>query len=97
MENRRESKLLKRLDLSTMVIPLIAIVLLCAVFMLLPEQSKNVLGVIRSFMGDDIGVYYVLLGVRQLFVLCIWHFPNMGRSNLEIWRSRNTVPLNGEQ
>ena len=46
MENRRESKLLKRLDLSTMVIPLIAIVLLCAVFMLLPEQSKNVLGVI---------------------------------------------------
>lgn len=68
MENRRESKLLKRLDLSTMVIPLIAIVLLCAVFMLLPEQSKNVLGVIRSFMGDDIGVYYVLLGVGA--VIC---------------------------
>ena len=82
MENRRESKLLKRLDLSTMVIPLIAIVLLCAVFMLLPEQSKNVLGVIRSFMGDDIGVYYVLLGVGAVICSMYMAFSKYGAIKL---------------
>lgn len=82
MENRRESKLLKRLDLSTMVIPLIAIVILCAVFMLLPEQSKNVLGVIRSFMGDDIGVYYVLLGVGAVICSMYMAFSKYGAIKL---------------
>lgn len=82
MENKRESKLLKRLDLSTMVIPLIAIVLLCAVFMLLPEQSKNVLGVIRSFMGDDIGVYYVLLGVGAVICSMYMAFSKYGAIKL---------------
>lgn len=82
MENKRESKLLKRLDLSTMIIPLIVIVLLCAVFMLLPEQSKDVLGVIRSFMGDDIGVYYVLLGVGAVICSMYMAFSKYGTIKL---------------
>ena len=43
-----EKGLMKKLDLVTMTVPLIGIVVLCALFMILPEQSTNVLGKIRG-------------------------------------------------
>ena len=51
-----EKGLIKKLDLVTMTVPLIGIVVLCALFMILPEQSTNVLGKIRGFLGDDLGI-----------------------------------------
>ena len=61
MEDKKEKKLLSRLDLSTMVIPLIVIIALCVVFMVAPEQSKAVLGSIRNF-----------LGMIVVCIMCFW-------------------------
>ena len=58
-----KNKLIKRLDLSTMIVPLVMIIFLCIVFMVMPKQSQNVLTSIRNFLGDDMGIYYVFLGV----------------------------------
>ena len=51
------NKLLKRLDLSTMVVPLIMIIFLCIVFTVMPKQSQDALTSIRNFLGDDMGIY----------------------------------------
>lgn len=82
MAQKNEISLEKRLDLSTMVIPLIVIVALCAVFMLFPEESKNVLGNVRNFLGDDIGIYYVLLGVGAVICSLYMAFSRYGKIRL---------------
>lgn len=82
MAQKNEISLEKRLDLSTMVIPLIVIVALCAVFMLFPEESKNVLGNVRNFLGDDIGIYYVLLGVGAVICSLYMAFSKYGKIRL---------------
>ena len=43
-----KNKLIKRLDLSTMIVPLVMIIFLCIVFMVMPKQSQNVLTSIRK-------------------------------------------------
>ena len=82
MEHKTEEKLMKKLDLSTMIIPLIVIVALCAVFMLMPEQSKSILGSIRKFLGDDFGIYYVLLGVGAVICSLYMAFSKYGKIRL---------------
>ncbi|MGN8920633.1 BCCT family transporter [Lachnospiraceae bacterium HCP28S3_F9] len=82
MEDKKEKKLLSRLDLSTMVIPLIVIIALCVVFMVAPEQSKAVLGSIRNFLGNDCGVYYVLLGVGAVICSMYMAFSKYGKIKL---------------
>lgn len=60
---KEEAKLGKKIDWISTIVPLVGVVALCVVFMLLPGQSKLVLGTIRGFLGDDCGLYYALLGV----------------------------------
>ena len=55
--------LMKRLDWVTTLIPLAAIALLCVVFLLYPESSASVLSSIRFFLGDQLGSYYLLIGL----------------------------------
>jgi len=54
---------LKNFDWIAMFVPLAGVVLLCVLFMTLPEQSKEMLSVIRDFIGDDMGIYYILIGI----------------------------------
>lgn len=77
-----EERLRKRLDWSTMIIPLIVVVLLCLLFMALPEQTKKILGCIRNFFGDDIGIYYVLLGLGAVICSFYMAFSRYGKIKL---------------
>ena len=79
---KMERGLLKKLDLVTMSVPLIGIVVLCALFMILPEQSTNVLGTIRSFLGDDLGLYYVLIAAAALICSMYMAFSKYGKIKL---------------
>ncbi len=79
---KMEKGLLKKLDLVTMSVPLIGIVVLCALFMILPEQSTNVLGSIRSFLGDDLGLYYVLIAAAALICSMYMAFSKYGKIKL---------------
>lgn len=82
MKDKKEKKLLERLDLSIMIIPLIVVVCLCIVFMVMPESSKAVLGNIRNFLGDDMGIYYVLLGVGAVICSLYMAFSKYGNIKL---------------
>ena len=57
---KTNDKLIKKIDWTTTIIPLVGIVALCALFMLLPGQSAVVVGNIREFLGDTMGSYYVV-------------------------------------
>lgn len=58
----KDNKLQEQIDWLSTLVPLVGLVVLCAVFMALPGQSAIVLQGIRSFLGDDCGIYYALLG-----------------------------------
>ena len=77
-----KNKLIKRLDLSTMIVPLVMIIFLCIVFMVMPKQSQNVLTSIRNFLGDDMGIYYVFLGVGAVVCSLFMAFSKYGEIRL---------------
>lgn len=58
----------RKIDWPTMLIPFGIVIALMALFMLVPEQSKNVIDTLRGFFGDTIGIYYPLLAIGC--VLC---------------------------
>ena len=51
------------LDWTSMIVPLLGVLLLCFLFILHPERSMEALITIRGFLGDDFGLYYILMGI----------------------------------
>lgn len=80
--NNTKTKLRKQIDWVTTLIPLAGILILCALFMTMPEQSKNVLGIVRGFLGDDMGFYYILLGFGMFLFSMYIAFSRFGRIKL---------------
>lgn len=63
METKRH-----KIDPATTVIPFVIILVLCTIFGIKPEGSTNVIGLIRSFLGDKFGLYYLIVGLGILLV-----------------------------
>lgn len=82
MGNKKESGILKQLDLPIMSLSLIIILCLCAVFMLFPESSRQVLDIIRNFLGNEFGIYYVLLGIGAVICSLYMAFSKYGNIRL---------------
>ena len=76
----------KQLDWVTTVVPFVCILLLCAAFMLSPEASGSVLASIRFFLGEELGSYYLLMGLG-IFLCSLYmafsRFGNIRLGNLE--------------
>ena len=53
----------RKIDPFTTFVPFGCVLALCAYFVLAPENSTNALEVIRSFLGDKCGVYYLVIGL----------------------------------
>lgn len=62
-QNLSKSSLLSQLDLFTTLIPFICIAAVCLSFVLAPDGSSRVLEAVRSFLGDEMGSYYLILGL----------------------------------
>lgn len=77
-----EKNLRKRLDLYTMIIPLVVVISLCLLFFFLPEESKEVVGRIRNFLGDDLGVYYIFMGCGAVLASMYMAFSRYGSIRL---------------
>ena len=78
---RRES-LTNSIDWITTLVPFFGVTVLGTLFMLLPDSSKEILGDVRKFIGDDCGLYYALLGLG-VFGLSIWTaFSKYGKIKL---------------
>ena len=52
----------------TMLIPFGIVVVLMAIFMAMPAESKDVVDTLRGFFGDTIGIYYPLLAIGAVLV-----------------------------
>lgn len=63
MEHNEKKALLKKLDWITTLIPFISITLLCLVFTIYPARSSETLEAIRSFLGNELGSYYLVIGL----------------------------------
>ena len=71
-----------RIDWVTTAIPCAAIVLLCILFMVWPEQSSATLESIRFFFGDQLGSYYLVIGLGVFFLSLYIAFSRYGTIRL---------------
>lgn len=58
----------KRIDWLITLIPFILITGVAVLLFLFPEQSNHVIGQVRYFFGDTLGVYYLIIGIAVLGV-----------------------------
>ena len=63
MKKNNSKNLLDKIDWITTLIPLIGIVFLTILFIAFPQQSTNTLDILRDFLGNQLGFYYMLLGL----------------------------------
>lgn len=61
----------RKIDPFTTFIPFGCILILCAYFVSAPENSTSALEVIRSFLGDKCGSYYLVIGLG-FFLVSLW-------------------------
>lgn len=59
------------IDWMITLFPLAAVILMCILFFLKPEESNLVLGQIRFVLGDTLGVYYLAIGLG-VFLLTLY-------------------------
>lgn len=72
----------KKIDPSTTIVPFTIILILCAFFIIAPERATNVLGSIRKFLGDELGVYYLIIGLGILLISLWIAFSDIGKITL---------------
>jgi len=64
------------------IIPFVFVVALCVLFVAFPEGSYSVLGSIRKFVGDDLGSFYLFMGLGAVGVSLFLIFSKYGRIRL---------------
>lgn len=72
----------KKLDPATTIIPFAIILALCGIFIIYPVGSTNVLAVIRTFLGDTFGSYYLVVGLGILIVSLYIAYSPIGNITL---------------
>lgn len=75
-------ELLRQLDATAMVVPLLVVVGLCVLFILLPESSTRVVDGIRGFLGNQLSSFYILVGVGTLIASLAIAFSKYGAIRL---------------
>lgn len=61
----------KKIDWLITLLPLGLILVLCAVFFIMPKESNVILSEIRFLLGDTFGSYYIVIGL-SIFLLSIY-------------------------
>lgn len=80
--NVKMEEKMKKIDWVGTLVPLCGIIVLCVLFMVFPESSKNLVLQIRGFLGDDFGIYYILLGIFTLVASLYLAFSKFGTIRL---------------
>ena len=82
MKNDQNKSLRQSLDWNVTVIPLLVITVLAVVFMVFPNGSANALDILRSFLGNQLGFYYILLGLGVFICSLYIAFSKYGNIQL---------------
>lgn len=72
----------KKIDWMITLIPLLIIIILCILFFYMPNESNNVLSQIRFFLGDTLGVYYLIIGLGIFLLSLFIAFSRFGKIRL---------------
>lgn len=73
---------LQKLDLSIIVIPVAVVICMFVLFIAIPEKATLVLNAIRSFLGNQLGSYYLILGLGFFILTLIIAFSKYGKIRL---------------
>ncbi|WP_281818509.1 BCCT family transporter [Parabacteroides goldsteinii] len=76
----------RKIDWTTMLIPFAIVITMMAVFMIIPDDSKNAVDTLRGFFGNTIGIYYPILAfscvICALFVALTPKYGNIRLGNI---------------
>ena len=75
-------KLSQRIDWMITLLPFLLILALCLTFFTAPEASGAALNAIRSFLGEEFGWYYLLLGLGIFLLTLYLAFSRFGSIRL---------------
>lgn len=67
-----------RIDWMITIVPFVLIMGLAAVLFAFPEQSNDIIGQVRFFFGDTLGLYYLVIGLGVLIVSVFLAFSKYG-------------------
>ena len=81
-DNMLSQPLKNKIDWFSTIVPLTGVTILCAFFMVFPEQSALILQQIREFLGDECGIYYSILGLGILITTLYIAFSRYGKIEL---------------
>lgn len=62
------NKLSGRIDWLMTLVPFIILMALAGVLFIFPNQSNDIIGQVRFFFGDTLGIYYLVIGLGVLLV-----------------------------
>lgn len=82
MKKKYFSKLSKQLDWTLILLPLLAVVTLTVLFALDPISSTRVIDSIRGFLGNELGFFYILIGLGILITTLYIAFSDYGKIRL---------------
>lgn len=71
MDNIGEMAHHKQIDWIITLVPFAVIVALAVFLFVFPEQSNAVIGQVRFFFGDTMGLYYLIIGLG-VFIISLW-------------------------
>lgn len=67
-----------RIDWMITLAPFVLIMALAGVLFIFPEQSNDIIGQVRFFFGDTLGIYYLVIGLGVLLVSIFLSFSKYG-------------------
>lgn len=67
-----------KIDWMVTLVPFVLIVGLAVLLFIAPEQSNRVIGSIRYFFGDTVGLYYLIIGCGVLLISAFLSFSKYG-------------------
>ena len=80
--NEKKKSAFFNIDPATTVIPFLIVLMLCAFFVVDPSGSTSALSAIRTFLGDEFGTYYLVIGLGVLLVSLYIAFSDIGKITL---------------
>lgn len=67
-----------RIDWLITLAPFILIIALSVFLFAFPEQSNDIIGNVRFFFGDTVGIYYLIMGIGVLIISLFLSFSKYG-------------------
>lgn len=67
-----------KIDWLITLVPFILIIALAGFLFVFPEQSNKIIGDVRFFFGDTVGIYYIIMGIGVLIISLFLSFSKYG-------------------